>query len=87
MMVYYGWVAEGVVPDSVYRVLRDALIRMPEDAPFRGPKEYKDGEFVYSNFWNGDVQRYSGEEKITQDGRLIYKANYMGGFVDQRQGV
>ncbi|MCL5409858.1 MAG: DUF5680 domain-containing protein [Patescibacteria group bacterium] len=87
MMVYYGWVAEGVATDPVYGVLRNALMQMPEDAPFRGPKEFKDGEFVYSNSWDGDVERYSGKEQITQSGKLIYKADYRGGLVDQRQGV
>lgn len=84
MMVYYGWVAEGIATDPIYAVLRNALMRMPEDSPFRGPKEFKDGDFIYSNFWNGDVEQYSGEEQITQEGKLVYKANYIGGFVDQR---
>lgn len=87
MMIYYGWVAEGVTTDPVYAVLRNALMRMPADSPFRGPKEFKDGDFTYSNSWNGDVERYSGEEQIAQGEKLIYKANYMGGLVDQRQGV
>ena len=86
-MVYYGWVAEGVGADPVYAVLRNALMRMPEDAPFRGPKEFKDGELTYVNKWDGDVERYSGEEQITQGEKLNYKANYIGGLVDQRQGV
>lgn len=87
MMVYYGWVAEGVTTDPVYAILRGALKQMPEDAPFRGPKEFIDGEFTYLNNWTGDVERYSGEEQITQRGKLIYKANYIGGLVDQRGGV
>jgi hypothetical protein len=87
MMVYYGWVAEGVETDPVYAILRGALKQMPEDAPFRGPEEYKEGDLTYSNTWTGDVDRYSGEEQITQGGKLIYKANYMGGLVDQRRGV
>lgn len=87
MMVYYGWVAEGVETDPVYAILQGALKQMPEDAPFRGPKEFVDGEFTYHNNWTGDVERYSGEEQITQSGKLIYKANYMGGLVDQRSGV
>lgn len=87
MMVYYGWITEGVKADPVYAVLRNALKQMPEDAPFRGPKEFKDGEFAYLNDWDGDVEKYSGEEQITQGEKLIYKANYMGGLVDQRGGV
>ena len=87
IMVYYGWVAEGVETDPVYGVLRGALMRMPEDYPFRGPKEYKEEEFTYTNSWEGEVDRFSGEEAITHGGKLVYKANYLGGLVDQRKGV
>ena len=38
MMVYYGWVEEGIETDPVYGVLKNALKQMPEDYSFRGPK-------------------------------------------------
>jgi len=84
MMVYYGWVKEGVKPDNVYGILTKALNKMPESAPFRGPEKLINGYFVYANSWTGDVERYSGEEKITFKGELVYKANYFGGLVDQK---
>lgn len=87
MMVYYGWVEEGIETDPVYGILRSALKQMPEDYPFRGPKEFKDGEYTYSNSWEGEVDRFAGEEQIMQGDKLIYKANYIGGLVDQRKGV
>ncbi|MBI2514692.1 hypothetical protein HYV91_00665 [Candidatus Wolfebacteria bacterium] len=87
IMVYYGRIKEGIEINPVYQVLRNALIKMPEDSPFRGPKEYKEGEYIYSNSWEGDLERFSGEEKIIQAENLIYKANYLGGFVDQKRGV
>jgi hypothetical protein len=43
-----------------------------------------DGEFTYTNKWEGDVGRYFGEEQIFLTGNLIYQANYMGGLVDQK---
>ena len=87
MMVYYGWVEEGIQTDPIYGVLRNALKQMPEDYPFRGPKKFKDGEYTYSNSWEGEVDRFSGEEQITQGEKLIYKANYIGGLVCQKRGV
>jgi len=87
MMVYYGWVDEGVETNQVYQILRNALMRMPEDYPFRGPKEYQEGEYVYTNSWEGGVEQFSGEEKIMQGEKLVYKANYLGGLVDQRGGI
>ena len=87
MMVYYGWVIEGVESNPVYEVLRNALKQMSEDYPFRGPREHKEGQFTYSNTWDGEVDKFSGEEQITQGDKLVYKANYIGGLVDQRRGV
>lgn len=87
LMVYYGWAVEGVEAHAVYKVLRNALRQMPEDHPFRGPGEYQEGNFVYTNLWDGEISRFSGEEKIVEGGKLLYKASYLGGLVDQRRGV
>ncbi len=87
IMVYYGWVAEGIETNPVYAALRRALERMPEESPFRGPKEYSEDGYVYTNDWTGDLKQFSGEEKIFSQDVPVYKANYMGGLVDQRVGV
>ncbi|HJZ04425.1 hypothetical protein A2634_03145 [Candidatus Amesbacteria bacterium RIFCSPHIGHO2_01_FULL_48_32] len=86
-MIYYGWVVEGVEAEAVYGILRGALMQMPEEYPYRGPQEYKRGDFVYRNKWDGELDRFSGEETIEQRGKLIYKADYRGGEVDKRRGV
>jgi hypothetical protein len=85
IMVYYGWVEEGIDHDHVYDILQKALRQMPEEAPFRGPEELNEGEFTYTNKWEGDAEKYSGKEQITQGGKLIYQASYLGGLVDQRK--
>ncbi len=87
MMVYYGWVEPGVEADPVYRVLRGALKQMPAAHPFRGPQKFKSGDYTYINSWLGEIDRFSGEEQIKQGRKLIYQANYIGGLVDQRQGI
>lgn len=87
LMVYYGWVVEGVNPDEVYTVLREALQQIPSEAPFRGPRQLRHGEYLYSNDWQGTVERYTGREQITRNGSLVYQADYLGGLVDQRTGV
>lgn len=87
IMVYYGWVTDQENPDPVYKTLRSALKRMPIDHPFRGPSEYIEEGRKYTNLWEGDVERFSGEEKIRRGVKLLYKANYRGGLVDVRRGV
>ncbi len=83
MMVYYGWVEKGFNIGDIYGVLKNALKLMPLDYPFRGPEEYKEGDFVYSNSWKGEVDRYSGEEQISKNGQLAFKTFYFGGLVDE----
>lgn len=87
IMVYYGYVAKDVAVDPIYAILRKALKAMPKNAPFRGPKELKDGEYIYHNQWQGGIVQYSGRERITKNGHIHYQASYRGGLVDQRQGV
>lgn len=87
MMVYYGRVAEGVEANSVYNVLRGALMGMPEDHPYRGPEEFKQNDLTYQNKWSGELDKFSGEEVIIQGEKVIYKAHYLGGEVDKRRAV
>jgi hypothetical protein len=87
MMVYYGWVIEGV-PDvqAVYKTLQGALTLIPEDKPFRGPKKYNLDGVEYINIFEGEIDNFFGEEIIkSKDGNEIYKAKYIGGLVDQRK--
>jgi len=58
---------------------------IPEDKPYRGPKEFNEGNYTYSNDFVGEVDNFFGEETIKFNGKEIYKAKYIGGLVDQRK--
>lgn len=82
MMVYYGSVVvDEIVPDELYKVLTKALRSSTIDMPYRGPKELIDGDFTYKNDLEGDVERFSGEERIYKDNTLLYTAKYVGGVL------
>ncbi len=83
MMVYYGWVTEGVSTDRVYPILGKALCNSNIEKPYRGPDEYIDGNSIYANDMEGDVENFRGEERIYEGEDLLYIARYMGGLVDQ----
>jgi hypothetical protein len=51
--------------------------------PYRGPEEYIQWKYIYTDNSVGEVDNFSGEESITYDGEEVYKAKYMGGLVDQ----
>lgn len=87
IMLYYGWVSKVDEINTVFGVLRNALKEMPQEYPFRGPKEFFEMEYLYSNVWNGDVNRFEGKEKIHKKDSFVYQANYFGGLVDNNDGI
>jgi hypothetical protein len=79
MMVYYG--ADLTGKDSAIPALMKALSNMPAEFPARGPKSLKNGEFEYKNKWKGDIEKFSGEEKIIKNEKVVYNAKYIGGLI------
>ena len=87
MMVYYGFVAKDARDiNNVYSVLQKALSLIPEDHPYRGPIEFKEGDYQYNNEYRGEIDSFSGQEFIEYNGKIIYEARYIGGLVDQIRG-
>ncbi len=85
IMVYYGWVdkTERDVR-SVYGFLQAALKGIKPDE-IRGPTAFQKDGLTYANSCTGDFGRFEGEESISRDDQIIYRAGYSGGLVDQRQ--
>jgi hypothetical protein len=86
MAVYYGNVDNAGDPKEIYHFLKKALAAQPEAFPVRGPKSLKLGALVYENYWEGNLDNFSGSESILENGREVYRASYIGGFVDTRRG-
>lgn len=84
MMVYYGR-ADDSIDDigPVYQILKKALAQIPEEAPYRGPKEFTDDDWRYENNWEGNLDNFSGEETIYHQDQKVYCAKYVGGLVDK----
>ncbi|TYP51307.1 hypothetical protein LZ11_01902 [Thermosediminibacter litoriperuensis] len=83
-MCYSG----GVEKDSdiefarkVYDFLRKAMRNVGAENPFRGPKEYIEGDYVYRDSNEGGLDRFKGKETISFAGKVVYSLNYCGGFV------
>lgn len=85
MMVYYG--EEFNESEPAIPTLQKALAAMPDDFPVRGPKVLEDGDLRYENEWEGDIEKFSGKERVLKMSiqKVIYEAMYMGGLVDQRK--
>jgi len=85
IMVYYGSIKKNVPAEAMYPILQMALRNMPGEAPFRGPREMKEGEYTYNNDWSGSIEKFSGKEIIVQNGVEVYSAHYIGGLVDSKK--
>ena len=47
----------------------------------RGPQEFKEGEWGYKCEWEGDVEKFSGDEAILHKGNIVFTHHFFGGFV------
>lgn len=85
IMVYYGLVDIGIKDiQPVYQILKKALVQIPAEAPYRGPKEFTEADWRYENIWEGNLDNFSGEEIIYHQDQKVYSTKYSGGLVDQR---
>ena len=84
-MSYAGGVAADVVDRneflSIYAFLRQALLAIRDDYPFRGPPQFENGSFRYVNTSSGDVAEFHGEEQILRNGVKVYGLRYSGGLL------
>lgn len=62
--------------------LKEALLRVPEDKPFRGPEFYSDGEYEFNCDSVGDFEWFQGKETIRYKGAVIYECFFHGGLIE-----
>ena len=62
--------------------LKEALLRVPEDKPFRGPETYSYGDYTYHCKTEGTFEWFHGKETICYKGSQIYECIFHGGLVE-----
>lgn len=61
--------------------LKEALLLVSEERPYRGPEIYKRGEYIYVSDIEGDITSFSGNEKIYYQSQKIYECLFHGGII------
>ena len=61
--------------------LKEALLHVPEEMPYRGPEKYVNGDYTYSCSVEGDFDWFQGKETISWRGKQIYECFYHGGLI------
>lgn len=81
-MNYYGKIISEAIPaKQIYQFLQEALKKVTENKPFRGPDNLKQGDFEYFNKVEGMVKNFNGEEKIFYKKQPVYQLSYNGGLI------
>lgn len=62
--------------------LKEALLHVPEDKPFRGPETYSNGDYAYHCETEGTFEWFHGKETICYKGSQIYECIFHGGLVE-----
>lgn len=84
-MNYYGvTLDESLGEEAMDNALRPALMNVGKDKkvlPVRGPKEFINGEYKYTLDITGNINYFSGIERIYKNDKLIYELKCNGGLI------
>ena len=80
-MNYYGKMLAVDFPQGFSEFLKSALMRVPREAPYRGPASYSEGNFTFTCTWQGELKCFQGEEEIFFSGERVYWLAFHGGEV------
>ena len=61
--------------------LKEALLHVPEEEPYRGPREYVNGDYSYHCETEGSFDWFRGRESIDYQGKQIYECYFHGGLI------
>ncbi|OPJ60392.1 DUF5680 domain-containing protein [Clostridium oryzae] len=61
--------------------LKEALLLVPKEHPYRGPMLYKNGEYTYHCIVTGEFSWYNGYEEIFYNDKKVYECRFHGGEV------
>lgn len=86
MNVYYGSIDENFDDiKGVYSFLKESLAKPRENFPLRGPENYKKNDFEYKSSFTGTIEDFVLNERIFFKNQEIYRATFVGGWVDKRK--
>jgi len=86
LMNYYGGIEKKAVDsEKIFAFLRNALLQVSPDKPFRGPRFCREDDFKYTNSSTGDIICFKGTEKATFRRETIHRLGYAGGIISSNE--
>lgn len=82
-MNYCGYILDKTIDEKeVYNFLKQALMDVRLEAPFRGPAEFVNGNYLYMSNAEGNADSFVGSESIYLYKKRVYELNFHDGIVD-----
>jgi len=82
LMNYNGRITKKILDrETVFAFLRQALLQVLVEKPFRGPLSFRRDDFEYRNSVSGEITWFKGTEEILYQGETVYKVEYSGGVI------
>ena len=83
-MNYFGEIIkESSDPQVIYSFLKEAMLQISSEYPFRGPANHERSSLRYTNQQNGSFDHFHGIESIYQNDEKIYVLYYHGGKIQR----
>ena len=84
VMNYYGEVLpSGSDPRNIYSFLKEAMLLITPEYPFRGPAKLEKQSLRYENVQNGSLDSFHGIENIYENNEKVYVLFYHGGKMNK----
>lgn len=77
----YGFHGNVNFVKQTFEFLKKVMLRVEKSKPFRGPENFREGDYEYTNKTDGDIKDFNGTECILYKGKEVFRQNYMGGLV------
>ncbi len=81
-MNYYGKMLRDNVPEGFIETLREALLKIGTEEPYRGCRHHKRGRYEYFCAVEGGIGFFHGVERIEYEAEEVYRLYFHGGLVD-----
>ena len=64
---------------QAFTFLKQALLKVEESRPFRGPNHLQEGNYDYTDCSEGDITDFRGTERIFYKEKEVFRQHYIGG--------
>ncbi len=79
-MNYFGAICPSYPePNQIYDFLKEAMLLISPEYPFRGPSKLESGNLIYKNDQQITPLGFYGIESIRSNDEILYHLNYHGG--------